>query len=303
MTRPDDSTLSPDDLKAIQKQARKLMDKADAWDIYPVPLEQILDAANVRVAHRSAFDLAEFLEFARDKAIEVGSKVKKAISKTFGLYDAGDALIHIDESVKPSKQTFLTLHETGHHSIPTHRKMFRLFQDCEQTLHPDIADQFEREANNFARYVLFKGTAYMEQAADHPFGIKTPIKLAKTFGSSLYASAREFARTNAKACVVFVLEPVEFCDGIGPLAQVRRVEPSPEFLMRFGRPTDRAVDENHVLWPVVPIDRKMSRPTPMQLTDRNGAVHDCLAEAFDTTHNILILLYPVSELRPQISVS
>jgi len=40
----------------------------------------------------------------------------------------------------------------------------------------------------------------------------------------------------------------------------------------------------------------MIRPRRLALTDRNGDRHECLAEAFDTTHNILILLYPIEAL-------
>jgi hypothetical protein len=31
-------------------------------------------------------------------------------------------------------------------------------------------------------------------------------------------------------------------------------------------------------------------------TDLNGASHECVAEAFDTTYNVIILLYPVRTL-------
>ena len=72
--------------------------------------------------------------------------------------------------------------------------MYRFFQDCSKTLAPEVADQFEREANNFARYILFKGNGFAEYAADLPLEIQTPISLAKKFGASIYASAREYAR-------------------------------------------------------------------------------------------------------------
>ena len=81
--------------------------------------------------------------------------------------------------------------------LPTHRKIFRIFQDCEKTLEPEIADLFEREANNFARFVLFQGDGYRDIAADHALAIKTPIKLAEKFGASVYASCREYARTQS----------------------------------------------------------------------------------------------------------
>jgi hypothetical protein len=216
----------------------------------------------------------------------------------FGLYDSADTLIHIDDSAikSKSKKTFLTLHETAHHDLPVHKRMFRFFQDSEQHLDPEISDQFEREANNFARFALFKGDTYAQYAADCKFDIKTPITLAKKFGASNYASAREFARTHHRACVVYILEPIELVQGHGARAAVRRIEPSPSFILQFGKPADTVITPDHCLGRILPVGRKMTRPTTLSMTDRNGAPHECVAEAFDTTHNVIILLYPVKAL-------
>ncbi|MGF1628692.1 MAG: ImmA/IrrE family metallo-endopeptidase [Kiloniellaceae bacterium] len=294
--KPDDSTLSQHDLLAIERRAAHLLDRADAWDRYPVPIDDLLAAANVKVAAHNLFNPASVLAYLKGKAEEAASNIKSAVSKILGIYDAGENLIHIDQSVVESKQTFLKLHETGHHDIPTHKKLFRFFQDCEKTLAPEIADQFEREANNFARFALFKGDAFMTHAADHAFEIKTPIKLAKKFGASIYASTREFARTNPRACVVYILEPVKFVEGDGTHAEVRRIEPSSKFLSQFGLPQDTVITLDHPLGHVLPIGRKMTRPTTLSIKDKNGVAHECIAEAFDTTYNVLILLYPVKAL-------
>ena len=296
MTRPDDSTLDPEDLRAVEERAHQLLDRADAWHRYPLPVNDILFAAEVRLAHTSAFDADAIVSYLRGKAATAHARIKSAMSKVFGLYDADEAVIHIDSTVVKAKQNFLKLHETGHHDIPWHRKMFRFFQDCKRTLAPEVADRFEREANNFARYVLFKGPTFAEHAADCPFEIKTPIALAKQFGASVYAAAREYARTNPRACVVVVLEPLE--NGVGSVfpAPVRRIESSPAFRARFGHPTVKAITPDHLLWPVIPIGRRMTRATPLTISDLNGQHHECLAEAFDTTYNVLILLYPVSAL-------
>jgi hypothetical protein len=195
-----------------------------------------------------------------------------------------------------SKQNFLKLHEAAHHDLPTHRKVFCFFEDCEKTLDPHIADQFEREANNFARFALFQGNTYARMAADCAFEIKTPMRLAKKFGASIYASAREFARTNHRACIVYILEPIEYVDGHGAQALVRRIEPSPSFAAQFGRPGDPVITLDHALGQVLPIRRKMTRPITLAMTDVNGVSHECIAEAFDTTYNVLILLYPVRAL-------
>ena len=296
MTRPDDGTLDPEDLRAVEEQAHRLLDRADAWDRYPVPVDDILSAAKVRLAPTSVFDPATIISYLRGKTTGAHARIKSAITKVFGLYDAAEALIHIDDTVVESRQIFVTLHETGHHDIPTHRKMFRIFQDCEKTLSPDIADRFEREANNFARFLLFKGTTFAQHAADCPFEIKTPMKLAKRFGASIYAAAREYARTNARECVVFALEPIQTNGGSVLRAPVRRIEPSPAYVARFGRPTVDVLTPDHPLWTVIPIGRKMTRPVPLTIYDLNGQGHECLAEAFNTSYNVLILLYPVTAL-------
>ena len=77
---------------------------------------------------------------------------------------------------------------------------------------------------------------------------------------------------------------------------MRRIESSPAFRARFGHPAVKTITPNHSLWPVIPINRRMTRPVPLVISDLNGQQHECLAEAFDTTYNILILLYPVTEL-------
>ena len=296
MTRPDDSTLDPENLRAVEEQAHRLLDRANAWNRYPVPVDDILRAAKVRRAPTNAFDLAAIVPYLKGKTAEAGARLKSAISKVFGLYDANEALIHVDNSVVKSRQTFVTLHETGHHDLPWHRKIFSIFEDCEKTLAPDVADRFEREANNFARYLLFKGATFAETATDYPFEIRTPMKLAKTFGASIYATAREYARTNHRACVVFVLEPLQTTEGSELRAPVRRIEPSPTFLAQFGRPIVDVLTPDHPLWPVVPIRRKMTQPVSLAIKDLNGQRHECLAEAFNTTYNILILLYPTAAL-------
>ena len=122
------------------------------------------------------------------------------------------------------------------------------------------------------------------------------MKLAQRFGSSVYAAAREFARTHHRPCIVFILEPIEFVKGHGARAAVRRIEPSPSFRKQFGCPDDTMITLDRALGPVLPVGLKMTLPVSLCMTDLNGDRHGCLAEAFDTSWNVLILLYPVRAL-------
>jgi hypothetical protein len=293
VAKEDDSSLDPEQLRAVQIAARRALDRASAWGVHPTPIGDILDAAKLRVAPASAFDPRQIMNYLIGRAEGAAIALKSAISKVFGIYDAGEELIHIDHSVSKSKQNFLKLHEAGHHEFPTHRKMYRVFQDCEKMLDPEIADIFEKEANNFARFVLFQGDGYRVMAADHRFGLKTPIKLAGKFGASVYASCREYVRTSDRACAVYVLEPITFCPSLDAQAEVRRIEVSPLFEREFGRPCDQVITMRHSLGRVLPFGRRMTSPTVVSLTDLNGYARECLAEAFDTKFNVLILVSPV----------
>jgi hypothetical protein len=73
-------------------------------------------------------------------------------------------------------------------------------------------------------------------------------------------------------------------------------EASPSFQQQFGVPAEQAITLDHSLGRVLPIGRKMTRPTTISITDRNGQAHECLGEAFDTTFNVLLLVYPVKAL-------
>jgi hypothetical protein len=296
MTKPDDSHLDPDKLRAVEERARKLLDRASAWNRFPTPVSDLVSAAELRIAPTNAFDPDRIIAFVRDKAAGVAQFIKSAISKVLGLYDGQESIIHIDPNLIECKQNFLKLHETGHHEIGSHRKAYRLFQDCDKTLAPEIADLFEKEANNFARFTLFQGDIYSRLAADCAMSIKVPMKLARKFGASLYASAREFARTNHRACVVFVLEPIQYVQWDGARADVRRIEASPSFIEQFGQPADTVVTVDHWLGHVLPVGRKMTGPRTLSIVDRNGTKHECLAEAFDTSWNVLILVYPIRAL-------
>lgn len=299
MAKPDDSSLQEHELYAVEAKAKKLLDEANAWGRFPTPVPDILDAAKLRVAPIAIHDVETFLAYVAQKTAAAGHRLKSALSKVLGVYDADEQFIHIDPTVTESKQTFLKLHETGHHRLPSHRQMFKFFQDCEQTLAPSIADLFEREANNFARFTLFQGDSYKQHALDMANAIKTPMALAKQYGASIYASCREFVRTHDQACALFVLEPIQIHEDHELIALVRRIELSPAYLQQFGRPDDSFITLSHTLGRLLPKHgRRMVIDARVHIRDLNGTLYECLGEAFDTKHNVFLLIFP---LRPAVT--
>jgi hypothetical protein len=300
LRKADDSSLTPDQYRKVRKEAEKLLAKADAIGRFPTPVEDLLLAADVAVAPEDALSEG-FLRTLRKKA---SSALKRALSKVLGIFSASARLIYVDGSLGKSKQTFIKLHETGHGMLPWQRGIYAVVEDCSQTLDPDVAEAFDREANNFATEVLFQLDEFIKQARDDKFGLRSPLTLSKKFGASAYSAIRQYVTKSGKPCVVIVLNPPELQPLDGFCASLRRVVASPLFVERFGDLTLPDVfTPDDKFGAMVPLGgRRMTGPHELVMTDRNGTAHDCLAEAFGNPYNVFILIYPVKALTKTIVI-
>jgi len=302
LSKWDDSSLSPHQQAAVHRAAAELLNKAEAWDRFPTPVSDLLQAANLSLAPVSAFDPGVIERYARQLSGVAQRFLKSAVDKVLGILDVFGNVVHVDPTVSKEKQNFLKLHETGHSELPHQRGIFRWIQDCKQTLDPDTSDLFEREANNFASIVLFQDSRFATITADSAFGIKVPLNVGRRFGASAYASIREYVRKSDRACAVVVLEPPQICPQNGFNARLRRFDLSPEFARRFGGlqlPND--ITAASKLAEFIPVaGKRMSLPGTLPLADRNSVLHEFIAEGFCTPYNVFILLQARSTLNKTI---
>jgi len=176
-------------------------------------------------------------------------------------------------------------------TLPHQSKMYSLIHDCEKTLDPDITDLFEREANVFAAETMFQGGLFAEEAHQSAFAIKVPRDLATKYGASKYSTFRRYVTTNPAACCVIVLEPVLKGEGKEFSAEIRRIIVSKTFHLNFDHAAfGSVIGHRHLLGHMAPVGRRMTARRDIKLKDRNGAVRQCSAEAFDTKHQIFILI-------------
>ncbi|MDA8105453.1 MAG: ImmA/IrrE family metallo-endopeptidase [Nitrospiraceae bacterium] len=294
MRKSDDCSLTAEQYSSVCKKAEYALRSAGAFGVFPTPIEDILSAQKLELEHENVFELS-FLKKIRKRA---SSALKSAIGKVIGLFHIPGKIIFIDKTVMAIKQTFLKLHEIGHYILPWQRKMYAVVEDCKQTIDPEIADLFEREANVFASEVLFQRNTFIEEALDDPFGIKVPMKLSKKYGASVYASIRQYVQKNPRSCIVLVLNPPELIDGSGFRAHLRREIVSPSFKRVFGEfnwPAYFSPDDE--IGAIIPMgSKRMSSPKEIILTDRNGTEHNCIAESFKHPYNVFILIHVVQEL-------
>ena len=300
MTRkPDDSSLTPAQRRNVRRHAHRALLEAGALGVLPTPVEHILAVANVKQIEDHVLD-ERFVSKLRSQA---GPALKRALSKVLGVFDARSSRVFVDQRLKSVKKRFVALHEAGHGFMPWQRAMYDFVEDSDQALDPRAADLFDREANVFASEVLFQNDTFTDMAADEEFEIWTPIRLAKKFDASLYASIRQYVSKNRRCCVVLVLNPPTPSNGEFK-ATLRRVIPSTTFLETIGdRPWSSVYTPAHPLWELVPLGTcRSSGKQPLVLKDRNGLRHECIAESFTQTYQVFILIHSVRTLPPSIVV-
>ena len=262
--------------------------------VVPTPLDEILTAARVQEIHEDVLN-DSFLTILRRKA---DNKLKLALSKVLGVFDAVASLIFVDQALAPVKKRFVSLHEAAHGFLPWQRSMYRIVEDCDKSLDPEAAALFDREANVFASEVLFQNDTFHNLAVDEPFEIWTPIRLAKKFDASLYSSIRQYVSKSNRCCVVLVLNPPQLSEHIGFKATLRRVVSSSQFATMFdNRCWPRTYTPDDRLGRMVPLGkRRSSGKQELILTDANGDRHNCIAESFTQKYQVFILIHVIETL-------
>lgn len=301
--RPDDRINDEQLLAQIRAEARRALEEADAVGVLPTPIDEVIAAAKHTVHVGEDIDDGFLKTIGRRAA----GKLRTALSKVWGVLDVAGRAMHIDRLVPAAKTGFLKVHELAHGLLTWQRDLYAVTADCEKTISPDIAEEFDREANAFASEVLFQLDRFTEEAADHPFELRTPLKLSKRYGTSLYSTIRRYVSTNGRACAVVVLEPPILKAGPGFAADVRRVVYSESFLELIGKlELPHAVTPDDEFGAMVPMGakQKMSRAREIVLEDRNGGRQLCIGEAFKYKYHVFILIHHEAALtRRQVVVS
>lgn len=297
MRRPDDSSLTAAQLARIRKEAERALREASVLGVLPTPVEQVMAVARVREVEEDVLN-PTFIAKLMNKAEKAGHAIKRALSKVIGLFHASEGLVFIDQTLMLVRKRFVRLHEAAHGFLPWQRPMYAVVEDCEKALDPDTADLFDREANVFASEVLFQLDAFRDMADGQPFSIWTPIRLAPKFNASLYASIRQYVSKNHRACAVVILNMPELADGVGFRATLRRVEQSASFAAMFGsiQWKDTYTPEDKIGAMVPLFQRKSSSKRHLGLTDSNGTLHECVAEAFTNQKQVFVLIHAAKTL-------
>jgi hypothetical protein len=297
VVRPDDCSLTPRQRQLIRQHADRALREADALGIFPTPVDAVMDAAKVHVADENLSEEGLLVRLRRT-AGTAGKALRRALGKVLGVLHVAARIVYLDKAVHIAKIPFLKLHETAHAVLPWQRDIYAVTEDCQKTLSPEIADEFEREANGFASEVIFQMDGFTQEAADYDFNILVPVKLSRRYGASIYSAVRRYVSQHHRCCAVLVLDPPSIHLALGYFCRLRRVVVSPVFEQQFGDLNwPESYSPNDEIGAAVPVGgKKMSGKRQVTLVDRNGNRHQCLAEAFTQTHQVFVLIHSVKML-------
>jgi len=219
-------------------------------------------------------------------------------SRPRALLSFRDKLIAVHDSLSRTRRRFSILHEIGHYVLPAHQHSLYL---CDSTaMSPWARLSFEREANEFAADLLFKGGLFSLDAARMGISAQTVAALAGKYDGSFEATARRLVERNLRPVMLVVFRNVADAAQLDADAEqvweVRYCIASPVFKARFfarvtgNMPADVA---SELLSPGRGITESVVRD--ILVSSPGGEKRPFRAEFFYNQYNMLCLLTPRQE--------
>jgi hypothetical protein len=199
----------------LETHTKRLLLDAAALGRLPTPVDDIVAASNLTEPGESVLS---------DSAIARAPQYLRVALQSFkhkirAVLDRRAREIHLDPDLGiEGRRSFARLHEVAHDVAPWQRELVQA--DGDRELSPEVRALFEREANVGAAQLLFQQGLLGRVAGHYKVGIRTIIEVATTFGATVRATARQYARSHQGRVMTIVLDLSPL--GLDPLRVHRR---------------------------------------------------------------------------------
>jgi transcriptional regulator with XRE-family HTH domain len=194
-----DAELPEDEIARVRAYVLALLRRADALELVPTPIDQVLEVARLVSAGEVRLDPEE----RRRLRHRFGDLVDGAWTRLQGVIHFGAREIWVNPDIYPMRQRFVLGHEIGHYVLPEHREIFAYLDD-EKRLRRDVHDLYERQANQASIELLAQGDRLRSEADDSPLTMEIVDDLAKRFAISLQATARRIVEETKQECALAI---------------------------------------------------------------------------------------------------
>jgi hypothetical protein len=180
-----DGELGPDERKEIRSRVLMLLRRADALDMVPTPLDQVMDVAKLVAAGEVTLEPKERRQLRK----MFGSLVDVVMERLQGVIHFRSRELWVSPDLHVLRKRFVIAHEIGHDSLPWQRDVIAYLDD-EERLRPDVRVAYERQANQAAIELLAQGDALRKEADDSRFTMALLSQLSAKYQISMQAISR-----------------------------------------------------------------------------------------------------------------
>ncbi|MDQ3631330.1 MAG: XRE family transcriptional regulator [Actinomycetota bacterium] len=194
-----DLPLQPAEVELIRQHALALIREAGAEGVFPTPLDDLMAVAKLVYAGEISLTLEEKRTLRR----VLGGALDRVLDSLRGMLSFGSREIWLAEDLHPLQRRFVHAHEIGHHILPFHRQIAYL--DNLETMHRDLRNACEREANQASIEILAQGDRLRAMGDDSTFGRELIEQLSARTGISLQATARRLSEESKRLVCTVIL--------------------------------------------------------------------------------------------------
>jgi hypothetical protein len=284
--------------KDIEKISYELLKQSKALDVFPTPVDKILNCADLAIG--TGIDLSKvdksFFEKMKEESSDKLKILQSGLSKIAGLFDRREKKIYVDLSLSAGKKNFVKLHEIGHGILPWQNEV-SLACDNNKTLMDQFEDQFEAEANLFASITLFQQDRFISEISKLPLKISSAMALAKKFGSSVHSALRNYVLKSSNKCALLVLTPLTGAGFNQPVCETRNMFYSNSFLSEIGELS--LPNEFGYTWDFIKdfkFNKKYNEKGRIDFTTEYGEILNSNYHYFYNGYNVFVLIFPKGEV-------
>jgi transcriptional regulator with XRE-family HTH domain len=194
-----DGELPAHEIERIRTYMLALLKRADALDLVPTPIDQVMQVAKLV----SAGEVTLAPEEKRKLRQRFGDLVDYVWNQLQGVIHFGAREIWVNPEMYPLRKRFVYGHEIGHYVLPEHRELFAYLDD-ETRLRADVHDLYERQANQAAIELLAQGDRLREEADDSALSMDVIDDLATRYAISMQATARRVVEETKQDCALAI---------------------------------------------------------------------------------------------------
>jgi transcriptional regulator with XRE-family HTH domain len=194
-----DGELPAAEIERIRTYMHALLKRADALDLVPTPIDQVMQVAKLVSAGEVTLSPEEKRKLRR----RFGDLVDRVWNQLQGVIHFGAREVWVNPEMYPLRKRFVYGHEIGHYVLPEHRELFAYLDD-ETRLRPDVHDLYERQANQAAIELLAQGDRLRKEADDSPLSMDVIDALATRYAISMQATARRIVEETKQECALAI---------------------------------------------------------------------------------------------------